>query len=198
MGRPIAYIFVCITCVLDNKRKVSNLKGTYVNKSKLSSLRRSLIYSTIAWINDCRICARSGLLSTYLLRIILKLTLVKIWFKKINFQSWLLIETRLRSSSIVSRSLNVMQQILILKKRKKIKFCYWNFHVKFNKRMFLVRTEKRCQQQLNTPKYIYSINIEKEIIKSHPIEILTTWYGKMIGSSVDIAQQCRKWIAHGW
>jgi hypothetical protein len=34
-------IFVYITCVLDNKRKVSNLKGTS-NKSKLSSLRRSL------------------------------------------------------------------------------------------------------------------------------------------------------------
>jgi hypothetical protein len=69
--------------------------------------------------------------------------------------------------------------------------------------MFAVPTEKRCQQQLNTPKYIYSINIEKEIwfvmiIKSHPIKILATyWYGKRIGSSVNIAQQCRKWIAHG-
>jgi hypothetical protein len=46
--------------------------------------------------------------------------------------------------------------------------------------MFAVRTEKRCQQQLNTPKYIYSINIEKEIlfvmiIKSHPIKILATY-----------------------
>jgi hypothetical protein len=54
-----------------------------------------------------------------------------------------------------------MQQILIFFKKE-------NFVIeistgKFNKRMFAVPTEKRCQQQLNTPKYIYSINIEKEI-----------------------------------